>query len=66
MKILAWQGDGVALYLRRLECGTFAFPGGDTADLRITTTVPAMILGVVELPGTRGRTRYQRSEPPLS
>jgi IS66 Orf2 like protein len=26
LKILAWQGDGFALYLRRLERGTFAFP----------------------------------------
>ena len=25
LKILAWQGDGFALYLRRLERGTFAF-----------------------------------------
>jgi transposase len=26
LKILAWQGDGFALYLRRLVRGTFAFP----------------------------------------
>jgi transposase len=26
LKILAWMGDGFALYLRRLERGTFAFP----------------------------------------
>ncbi|OAI52716.1 hypothetical protein AYO44_16495 [Planctomycetaceae bacterium SCGC AG-212-F19] len=38
LKILAWQGDGFALYLRRLERGTFAFPNGDTVDLSITTT----------------------------
>jgi transposase len=65
-KILAWQGDGYALYLRRLERGTFAFPSGNTADLSITTTELAMILGDVELPSARRRTRYQRPEPALS
>jgi len=66
LKILAWQGDGFALYLRRLERGTFAFPTGDTADLSITTTELAMILGGVELPSTRRRSRYQRPEPALT
>jgi transposase len=66
LKILAWQGDGFALYLRRLERGTFAFPSGDTADLSITTTELAMILGGMELPGAQRRTRYQRPEPALT
>ena len=66
LKILAWQGDGFALYLRRLERGTFAFPQGATADLSITTTELAMILVGVELPGARRRTRYQRPEPALT
>lgn len=66
LKILAWQGDGFAPYLRRLERGTFAFPSGDTADLSITGTELAMILGGVELPGTRRRTRYQRPEPAVT
>src|SRR5215471_8298640 len=57
LKILAWQGDGFALYLRRLERGTFAFSQGDTADLSITTTELAMILGGFELPGARRRRR---------
>jgi transposase len=62
LKILAWQGDGFALYQRRLERGTFAFPNGDTADLSISTTELAMILGGVELAGARRRTRYHRPE----
>ena len=66
LKILAWQGDGFALYLRRLERGTFAFLSGDTADLSITTTELAMILSGIELPGARRRTRYQRPEPALT
>jgi transposase len=66
LKILAWQGDGFGLYLRRLERGTFAFPSGDTADLSITMTELAMILGGVELPATRRRPRYQRPEPVMT
>ena len=66
LKILAWQGDGYALYVRRLERGTFAFPVGDTADLSVTATELAMILGGIELPGARRRARYQRPEPALA
>ena len=36
LKILAWQGDGFALYLRRLEKGTFAFPAADSAEVAVT------------------------------
>ena len=59
LKILAWMGDGFALYLRRLEKGTFAFPTAATTELAITTTQLAMILGGVELERTRARTRFQ-------
>ena len=61
LKILAWMGDGFALYLRRLEKGTFAFPTAQTQELAITMTQLAMILGGVELTKTRTRTRFQKS-----
>ena len=61
LKILAWMGDGFALYLRRLEKGTFAFPTAVTPELAITTTQLAMILGGVEWAKTRTRTRFQQS-----
>jgi transposase len=48
LKILAWQGDGFALYLRRLERGSFAFPQADAAALGVTPTELAMILGGVD------------------
>ena len=62
LKILAWQGDGFALYLRRLEQGTFAFPSADAAELSITATELAMILGGVDWQGAKRRKRYQRRE----
>jgi transposase len=61
LKILAWMGDGFALYLRRLEKGTFAFPTAATPELSITATQLAMILGGVELASTRTRTRFPKS-----
>jgi transposase len=60
LKILAWQGDGFALYLRRLERGTFAFPAAAAAALSITATELALILGGVDLDRTARRPRYAR------
>ena len=45
VKILAWMGDGFALYLRRLEKGTFAFPTATDAGAPVTPTQLAIILG---------------------
>jgi transposase len=60
LKVLAWQGDGFALYLRRLEKGTFAFPAADTAEVSVTATELAMILGGIDLGSAGRRTRYAR------
>jgi transposase len=60
LKILAWQGDGFALYLRRLERGTFALPTANTTEVSVTATELAMILGGIELGSAKRRPRYQR------
>ena len=60
VKILAWQGDGFALYVRRLEKGTFAFPTADTTEVSITATELAMILGGIDLGSAKRRPRYDR------
>jgi transposase len=59
LKILAWQGDGFALYLRRLERGTFAFPAGYATEVAVTATELAMILGSIDLGSARWRPRYE-------
>jgi transposase len=61
LKILAWQGDGFALYLRRLERGTFAFPAADATEVAVTATELAMILGGIDLGSARRRRRYERT-----
>jgi transposase len=63
LKILAWQGDGFALYLRRLERGTFAFPTSPdgSAAASITATDLAMILGGIDLGNARRRPRFKQA-----
>jgi transposase len=60
LKILAWQGDGFALYLRRLERGTFAFPVSAGAEVAVTPAQLAMILGGLDPAHTRRRARYAK------
>ncbi len=60
LKILAWQGDGFALYLRRLERGTFQFPKATAAGVEINATELALILGGIDLGSARKRPRYAR------
>src|SRR5581483_10705430 len=59
LKILAWMGDGFALYLRRLERGTFAFPTANDAGVLVTPTRLAMILGGLDPAKTHERRRYK-------
>lgn len=59
LKILYWDGDGYALWQKRLEQGTFEFPKviGDAAGLAISATELSLILGGVALNAKR-RPRY--------
>jgi transposase len=60
LKILAWQGDGFALYLRRLERGTFQFPNATDTSVSISATELALILGGIDLGSAKRRPRYSR------
>ena len=59
LKVLTWMGDGFALYLRRLERGTFAFPTARDACVLVTPTQLAMILGGLNPANARERRRYK-------
>ena len=61
LKILAWQGDGFALYLRRLEKGAFRFPTATTTEVSVTPTELAMILGGIDLGSAKRRPRYEHA-----
>lgn len=59
LKILYWDGDGYAVWQKRLEQGTFEFPKviGEATGVVISATELALILGGVALSAKR-RPRY--------
>ncbi len=61
LKILYWDGDGYAVWQKRLEQGTFEFPKviGDAAGVSISATELSLILGGVALSAKR-RLRYTK------
>ena len=60
LKLLYWDEDGLAVWARRLEEGTFQFPAGPAAEVKATEL--ALILGGIDLPSIKRRKRYRRPE----
>jgi transposase len=63
LKILYWDGDGHALFYKRLARGTFELPGPDDSEspsVVIRASELAMLLDGIELKGRRRRPRYER------
>ena len=68
VKLLYWLGDGLAIWYRRLEEGTFVFPkladgSGSRVGklgLEIRATDLAMLLDGVDLASVKRQKRYQR------
>lgn len=61
-KILFWDRDGLVVWAKRLEEGTFQKPAGSdgqTLAVEIDSTTLAMILGGVDLGTGKRRKRYQ-------
>lgn len=63
IKILWWDRDGLVLFYKRLEAGTFEMlqADDDAATLEIDATQLAMLLGGVTLDSARRRRRYARA-----
>ncbi len=71
LKLLYWDADGLAIWYKRLEEGTFVFPAADgervqvgAHGLAIRPAELAMLLDGIDLNGVKRRQRYQR--PPAS
>jgi transposase len=60
LKILWWDRDGLALFCKRLEIGSYEVPrhDPDTKQLRLDATQLAMLLGGVQFDSVQHRRRY--------
>lgn len=63
LKILYWDRDGLAIWYKRLEAGTFRFPAatGEQTSLEIRPSDLAMLLDGVDLASVRRGKRYCRT-----
>lgn len=63
LKMLWWDHDGLALFYKRLEAGTFELlqAADNAAVLQIDATQLAMLLGGVTLESAKRRKRYARA-----
>jgi transposase len=63
VKILTWEGDGLSIYYKRLEVGTFQIPAGAAraAGLELDATELSLLLSGVDLASVKRRKRYRRA-----
>jgi transposase len=61
IKILWWDDDGLAIFMKRLEQGTFERPanGSDHKQLQMDRTDLSLLLSGIELKSVKRRKRYQ-------
>jgi transposase len=66
LKVLYWDADGLCLWYKRLELGTFVFPNTGTAagahGLEIRAGDFALLLDGIDLASVQRRKRYRRPE----
>ncbi len=64
-KILYWDGDGFAIWYKRLETGTFRFPSrtGESNSIEITRSGLSMILEGIDLSQLPKRKRFSLKSP---
>ncbi len=70
LKLLYWDSDGLAIWYKRLEEGTFVFPTPNSQRLSVGThgllirpAELAMLLDGIDLANVKRRKRYQRPQP---
>ncbi len=65
VKMLYWDGDGYALWYKRLEEGTFRMPliaGSDAKSIELRSSDLMMLLDGVEFTSVKRRPRYTRKQ----
>src|SRR2546421_12988060 len=67
VKLLYWDGDGYAIWYKRLEKGVFRFPqakaDAEIPSVHIRATDLAMLLDGVDLDSVQRGKRYARPQP---
>jgi transposase len=65
LKLLYWDSDGLAIWYKRLETGSFQLPtiARDATSIEMTRTQLLLILSGIDLGSARQRKRYQRPAP---
>lgn len=65
VKLLWWDGDGLAIFYKRLEAGTFQMPAGDAerGGVELDAAELSMLLSGVDFDSARRRKRYRRPQP---
>ena len=58
LKVLYWGGDGLCLWYKRLESGTFELPRGADGSAEITSAELAMLVEGIDLSGATRRKRF--------
>ena len=64
LKLLAWEGDGLAIYYRRLEQGSYQCPAADGSkpSVVLSATDLSLILSGIDLKSVKRRKRYQQAK----
>jgi transposase len=60
LKIQYWDRDGLAIWYKRLEEGTFRFPRGNERSIHVTATQLSMRLDGIDLQRVPQRRRYKK------
>lgn len=63
MKILWWDQDGLAIWMKRLERGTYETPAHDqhAKQIRMTASELSLLLSGIDLSSVKRRPRYARA-----
>ncbi|MHB1557465.1 MAG: IS66 family insertion sequence element accessory protein TnpB [Isosphaeraceae bacterium] len=65
IKILYWDRDGLAVWAKRLEKGTFRIPDARADRVEMSAADLAALLAGIDLNSARRRPRYSRPTTPL-
>ena len=60
VKTLHWDGSGLWVCAKRLEGGRFSWPKSDEKSISMTSEELTLLLGGIDLRGTRRREWYRR------